>query len=41
MYTLRTYVAAGGVLAYGVNSDELARAAAVRVDEILRGADPT
>jgi putative ABC transport system substrate-binding protein len=40
MYTVREYVDAGGLMAYGVNIAALYRRAAYYVDRILRGTSP-
>jgi putative ABC transport system substrate-binding protein len=40
VYPFRVFVAEGRLLAYGVNTDEQYRRAALYVDQILKGADP-
>ena len=40
MWGLREYAEAGGLMAYGPNTVDLARRAAIHVDKILRGAHP-
>jgi putative tryptophan/tyrosine transport system substrate-binding protein len=40
VYTLRTFVTAGGLMSYDTDQVEVARLAATYVDRILRGAEP-
>jgi ABC-type uncharacterized transport system substrate-binding protein len=40
MYPMRSYVEAGGLMAYGPNNAEIGRQVAVYVDKILKGAKP-
>jgi putative ABC transport system substrate-binding protein len=40
MYPRRAYVEAGGLMAYGVNADDLSRQLAGYIDRVLKGAQP-
>jgi putative ABC transport system substrate-binding protein len=40
IYAFRTYIAAGGLISYGVDGNDLWTKAAGYVDRILRGAKP-
>ena len=40
IYTLKTYVEAGGLMSYAANYEDLFRRSAIYVDKILRGAKP-